>query len=77
MLVEFCKDIAEDACNGKYRAQQVLEYLLMAHRLGKHLIFFPHEVVSILVNSELNASIRRECISIGKQTSVNHQYSVR
>ena len=81
MLIEFCKDIAEDACNAKPRALQVLDYLLMAHRLGKHLIFFPHEVVSILVNSELNASIRRECISIGKQTStigaLSHRISIK
>lgn len=77
MLIEFCKDIAEDACNAKSRALQVLDYLLMAHRLGKHLIFFPHEVVSILVNSELNASIRRECISIGKQTSTIGAFSHR
>lgn len=81
MLIELCKDIAEDACKGKHRALQVLDYLLMAHRLGKHLIFFPHEVVTILACSEMNDSIRRECISIGKQTSsigaLSHRISIK
>lgn len=81
MLIEFCKDIAEDACNGNQRALQVLDYLLMAHRLGKHLIFFPHEVATILARSGMNDSIRRECISIGKQTSsigaLSHRISIK
>lgn len=81
MLIELCKDIAEDACNGKERAIQFLTLLLLAHRQGKHLVFFSHEVADMLVKSDLPDSIRRICDSIGQQTSkfgtLSHSISIK
>lgn len=69
MLVELGKDIAEDAIKGNAIALQVLRYLLMAHRNGKHLVFFGHSVASMLTSSDLPDEIIRGCYSIAKHTT--------
>lgn len=69
MLIELCNDIANDACNGKKKALEVLFYISMAYRMGKHLVFLPHSVVETIRKSQLPDNLRRLYTSIGKQTS--------
>lgn len=69
MLIELCNDIAKDACDGKQEAIRTLYYLVMAYRLGKHLVFLPHDAVDTIQRSELPNELRQIFVAIGKQTS--------
>lgn len=69
MLIELCNDIAKDARDGNQEAIRALYYIVMAYRLGKHLVFLPHDAVDTIQRSELPYELRQVFVAIGKQTS--------